>query len=583
MSLLFTTLNRHGQRYKGLISVYLLLALITAIAAAVMTRITGDMGQAAHEAQISTILRFLGIITGLMLIRAVASAFTVLLLGRFAGVAGYRFRDNFARYFLQKPFAAFESTTSGESLSVFTNDLPRAVELVSGGGIRMLGDIISLIVTFVYLLTLNWWLTLIFFASFPILAAMQVFLSIPIQKLQAKVLESQAKLNAVINDSFQNTSTVVSYSLEKEMEARTLKAYAQMITAIKQQARAFMVLILAGIIASFTPLLLIIAIAAYQTIGANMSIAEYIAFLGLASEAGGWLSMLSQRQNQVQTAAAGAKRLGEIMIAEPENIEIGTISEKLTDESDIAVAMDNLTFSYIDNEDDDALPTLNEISFEIKKGSRVAFIGGSGSGKSTILKLLMGLYTQKSGDIKLMGHNTRDICLKSLRDSFSYVPQDSFLFPETIAQNITGEKDILDLPRLERACQNAGILDFINSLPSGFDSELGESAENISGGQKQRIALARAFYKDAPIILFDEATSALDPATESEILTTFDSHTQDKTVLMVAHRLRAIGFCDIIVVLDKGKLVSKGTHQELYNSCPVYTNLYESQQKEVQS
>jgi len=288
--------------------------------------------------------------------------------------------------------------------------------------------------------------------------------------------------------------------------------------------------------------------------------------------------MLSQRQNEVQTAAAGAKRLREIMIAEQENIEIGAISESLTqaNNSDIAIAMDNLTFAYSNEED--VPPTLDGITFQIKKGSRVAFIGGSGSGKSTILKLLMGLYTPQSGDIHIMGHNASDICLRSLRDSLAYVPQDSFLFPETIAQNISGENEVSDLPRLEKACSDAGILDFIKSLPNGYDSELGESAENISGGQKQRIALARALYKNSPIILFDEATSALDPATESEILTTFDAHTKNKTVLMVAHRLRAIGFCDIIAVMDKGKLVSKGTHSELYGVCPIYTNLYDSQQ-----
>ncbi|MCL2362999.1 MAG: ABC transporter ATP-binding protein/permease [Defluviitaleaceae bacterium] len=581
MSLLFTTLNKHRQRYKGLLTIYLVLALITAVAGAFMTRFTGDLGQAAYYGEVSTILRFLGIVTIIMVIQAVAAAVTALILGRFAARAGYRFRDNFARYFLQKPFAAFETTTSGESLSAFTNDLPEAVQLVSNGGIRMLGDILSLLVSFVFLLTINWWLTLVFFASFPVLIVLQVLASVPIQKQSARRLEAQGKVNSVINDSFQNTSTVAAYSLENEMERRIQDTYVSFIDATRAHVRAFLGLVLIGQIASFTPLIIIIAISAFRVVEGNMSIAEFIAFTGLAAESGSWLAMLSQRQNEVQTAAGGAKRLGELMVAEPENIEIGAISESLTDESEIAVAMENLTFSYV--EDEEVPPTLNEVSFEIKKGSRVAFIGGSGSGKSTILKLLMGLYTQRSGNIKLLGHNASDICLRALRESFAYVPQDSFLFPETIAQNITGEKDITDEKRLTTACRNAGIMDFIESLPNGFDSELGESAENISGGQKQRIALARAFYKDAPIILFDEATSALDPATESEILTTFDSHTQDKTVVMVAHRLRAIGFCDIIAVLDKGRLVSKGTHTELYNSCPVYTNLYDSQQKEAQS
>ena len=224
---------------------------------------------------------------------------------------------------------------------------------------------------------------------------------------------------------------------------------------------------------------------------------------------------------------------------------------------------------------------LDGVSFEIKRGSRVAFVGGSGSGKSTVLKLLLGLYAPQEGTLSVMGANTADISLESLRDVFAYVPQDSFLFPEPISGNITGQSEVSDKAKLEKACRDAGILEFIESLPEGFDSTLSESAENVSGGQKQRIALARAFYRDAPIILFDEATSALDPATETAVLQSFNALADDKTIIMVAHRLKAIDFCDSIIVLDAGKIASIGTHDELITSCAIYKKLYESQQKEV--
>ena len=576
MGLLFKTLAKQRLRYKGFLFFFLLMTLVVSIASVFMTRLTGDMGQAAIDMDTGMLLRLFGLLTGIMAIRAIASAVSVLFLGRFAGNAGYSFRDNFAKYFLQKPFAAYEGTKSGESLSVFSNDLPAAVELVSNGGIRMIADVITLLVTFVYLVYLNWWLTLIFIASFPILIIMQMLIAIPIQKKSAQRLAARANATAVATDSFQNTSMVVAYSLENIMTERYRAALEEVIAATKSMGRSYLLLIMAGMIASLSPLLLIIAVSAHQVIAGNMNIAEWIAFTTLAGEAGSWLLMLSQRQNQVQTAAAAAKRMDEHMMNELEDIHDGN---PLTPSGNVAISASNLKFSY--QTDEESSLALDDVSFEIKQGSRVAFVGGSGSGKSTVLKLLLGLYLPQEGEMSIMGANSTDISLQSLRDTYAYVPQDSFLFPESILGNITDESTISDKQRLEAACRDAGILEFIESLPDGFDSTLNESAENVSGGQKQRIALARAFYRDAPIILFDEATSALDPVTEAAILQSFNTLAKDKTVVMVAHRLKAIDFCDTIVVMDRGRVAAIGTHDELINNSPIYTNLYETQQKEV--
>ena len=575
MGLLFKTLVKQRLRYKGFLFFFLLMALIVSVASVFMTRLTGDMGQAALDMDTGILLRFFGLITAIMVVRAIASAASALFLGRFAGAAGYQFRDNFAKYFLQQPFATYESTKSGESLSVFSNDLPATVELVSNGGIRMIADMITLMVTLAFMLYLNWWLTLIFFASFPVLIIMQVLISVPIQKKNTQRLEARANTNIVANDVFQNTGVVITYSLERVMKERYHKAFEEWIVASKSMGRSFLSLVMAGILASVSPLLIIIAISAYQVIGQNMNMAEWIAFIALAMEAGDWLMMLSQRQNNIKTAAAGAKRMDEHMVGDQEFIQEG---HDLISSVNIALSATNLKFAY--KGANNSPLALDDVSFEIKQSSRVAFVGGSGSGKSTVLKLLLGLYPPQAGDIFIMGTNIADVSLKSLREVFAYVPQDSFLFPESILENITGESTISDLSRLENACRDAGILAFIQGLPDGFNTILGESAQNVSGGQKQRIALARAFYRDAPIILFDEATSALDPATESAILQSFNTLAKDKTVVMIAHRLKAIDFCDTIVVMDGGKIVAIGTHDQLIRTSPIYANLYEQQQKE---
>ena len=569
MKLLFKTLRNQELKYKGFLYFFLLMTLLVSIASVLVTRLTGDLGQAAIDMEMGVLLRLFMILTVITLVRATASAASALVLGRFAGKAGYRFRENFVKYFLQKPFAAYDGIKSGESLSVFSNDLPSAVELVSDGGIRMIGDVISLLVTFAYMLYLNWWLTLVYFATFPVLIVLQVVIAAPIQKKSEKRLATRADATAVANDGFQNASTVMAYSLEELMKKRFHEALEKWVVATKQMGRSYLVLIMAGIIASATPMFVIIGISANQVIQGQMPFAEWIAFTALAMAAGSWLTMLSQRQNRVQTAAGGAKRLEEHMESELEDIHVGDVLEP---KGLIAMAARNLSFSY-QGEDGEQL-ALDNISFEIPQGSRVAFVGGSGSGKSTVLKLLLGLYPPGVGELSVFGANVDDVSLHSLRNNFACVPQDNFLFPHSILENITGEATITDKKRLEKACADAGILEFIQSLPEGFNAVLNESAENVSGGQKQRIALARAFYRDAPIILFDEATSALDPVTEAGVLESFHSLAKDKTVVMVAHRLQAIDFCDTIVVMEQGKIVAMGKHEELIKDSEIYRNLY---------
>ena len=576
MRLFFKTFVKQKLRYKGFLFFFLLMTLVVSLASVLMTQTTGDMSQAALDLDTGVLLRFFGIITILMIIRATAAAVAALLLGRFAGKTAYHFRNNFVKFFLKKPFSAYEDTKSGKSLSIFANDLPATVQLVSSGGISLIADILILLVTLAYMMYIHWWLTLIFIASFPVLIILQVLISIPLYIKGEEILEARANITATANDSFQNTSTIVAYSLEDVMGARYETDLEEWVATVKSWALSHFLLVMAGMVTSIIPLLLVIALASYQVIAGNMGFAEVIAFVALAIEAAMWLLMLSQQQEEVQTAAAGAGRMDRHMTNEQELIHMGNT---LVPSGDVAISVENLKFSYPTREESPL--ALDDISFDIKKGSRVAFVGGSGSGKSTVLKLLLGLYPLQDGNISVMGTDTTELSLHSLRHTYSYVPQDSFLFPESILENITGQSTVSDQSRLEKACRDAGILEFIESLPDKFDAKLGESAENVSGGQKQRIALARAFYHDSPIILFDEATSALDPTTEAAVLQSFNTLAKDKTVIMVAHRLKTIDFCETIIVMDNGKVVAMGTHDELINNSPVYENLYNTQKKEA--
>ena len=578
------TLKRNNQKFLLVLLIFLVLSTVATVANVFMVRITGDMSQAALDLDTTALFNLLAVITGLMALQAASAALSALLLGRFSARVGYRFRDNFARYFLRLPFSELEKDSSGASLSIYSNDLPQAVAFVSRGGLQMVADFITLIVSFVFMLTINLWFTLLFFGMFPLLVVMQVVISNPIQRKSIKMSEEQANFNAIVNDSLQNVSTIAAYSLEDVLKRRYLGAYDKFFDAVRDFIKSMSTMVIAGIAVTLAPILVISVMSAASVINGNMSFAEFIAFTSLAFQAGSWLMMLSQRLTNVQVNAAGAKRLsGHMSACLNMEVEKPIASFKPTSADNVAVKFSGVSFSYGAGEqpaepqesaktDDIQLPVLtmalSEVDLEIPRGAKVAFVGGSGSGKSTVLKLMLGLYTPTAGEVKIFGQ-------KELIGAFAYVPQDSFLFPESIGSNITGT-ETPDAAKLEAACRDAGIWDFINSLPDKFDGVLAESADNVSGGQKQRIALARAFYQDAPIILFDEATSALDPTTEAEVLKSFEttiSHNPDKTVIMVAHRPRAIAFCDTIVVMENGKIVATGSHEHLLATCPEYARL----------
>jgi len=536
------------------------------------TQIQGNMSEAALDGDVDQLLYFLLILSGIASIRVLSDALGALFIGRFGARADYSIRKNFINYFLRVPFSSFEKAGSGESLSIFSNDIPNASALVGGWGgfFFIAGDSLFLIASLIFMFVLNPILTLILFATIPVLVVLQVLCSLPIQKKQKIMSEESANFNAVVNDSLQNVSTIAAYSLEGVLEERYLTAYDKFFKAIRSFAVAMLPLVSVGMVAAGIPISVINVIAGIQVINERMSIADFIAYTTLVLITMSWMMMLSQTLSRLQIFVTGAKRVIENT---SEKVEDLTITNSSNNSKPSLIEFKNVDFAFSDD-----LPlTLEKVSFSIKSGSRVAFVGESGSGKSTVLKMLLGIYDSIDGEILIDGVTTSNMSKGDLRNIFAYLPQDSFLFPESIGKNITLEDTISDQKRLDKACEDSGILDFIKSLPEKFDSILTESADNVSGGQRQRIAMARTFYKDAPIILFDEATSALDPKTEASILQSLNSAAKGKTIIMVAHRTQAISACDTIIVMDSGKVSGIGSHEELVKTNDIYKRLYEVQ------
>ncbi|MCL2188072.1 MAG: ABC transporter ATP-binding protein/permease [Defluviitaleaceae bacterium] len=552
MKIFTATIKNANFRYAPVLVLYIFATCGAAVALVVMNRLSGQMGEAALYENTSTLIRLLILLTGVMAVRAVFSAAATFSMARCASEVGYGLRGNFVRYFLRVPFFQVERAASGERLSLFTNDAPKAEQLVATGLFDLISDFISFVSAFVFLLILSPRFTGISFLAAIGMLILQVALAMPLQRWATRMSEKKAAFNAVVNDSLQNLSLVAAYNLEELLEARYMHVYGQYFAALKKFAVSLGIMVGSMMAILMSPLIVIFTILAFAVIGGEMTLAEFIAFVTTVTIASGSVMMLAQNVGRLAEAMAGAKRLHENTDFPLENTaETDTLTPQITGD----ITFNNVSFAY-NAEDETPTYALENASFTIRGGSRVAIVGASGSGKSTILKLLLGLYRPTAGSITINGQDiSQGDGMRGLRASCAYVPQDSFLFPVSIGENIAAGGEIR-LADMEKACAQAGILDFIQSLPDQFNGTLTEAADNISGGQRQRLAMARAFYKNAPIILFDEATASLDPATEAAVLAGFAEATRGKTVIMVAHRPQAIAACDVVIHVSEGRITA---------------------------
>jgi len=509
---LFVTMGKTGLRYRGFMLFFVLASAVTSVGLVLANRLQGEMGEAALVGEVDVLVWLLILVSGVTAVRAVFSALSTLWLARFSARAGYNLRRHFISHFLGAPFAKVETAGSGESLSIYSNDVPDAGHLVSNGIADVVTGFIEFGASLAFLLVISPLYTGALVIAFAVMMTIVMLLSLPMRKRAEEQSKETANFNAVVNDSLQNLSIVAAYNLDGFMEERYMTVYARYMTATKRVARASIPLVSTAFIALFGPIAVINVVLALGVIDGNITIADFIAYIATIMMVIGGISGVANGIGNLAPMVARAKRVNDNTSHPPEELA----GRETLDADAAVIAFENVSFSY----GEDLPLALDGVSFSITPGSRTAFVGGSGSGKSTILKLLMGLYEPSQGRITVGGKDITAVSKESLRGMFAYVPQDSFLFPGSIGENITLEDEITDPARLEKACADAGILGFINSLPNKFGSALAESSENVSGGQRQRIAMARAFYNNAAVILFDEATSSLDPATEAEILRT---------------------------------------------------------------
>ncbi|MDR1905436.1 MAG: peptidase domain-containing ABC transporter [Clostridiales bacterium] len=390
----------------------------------------------------------------------------------------------------------------------------------------------------------------------------------PYKELNLQSMEKQAAMNSQIIDSLKGVETVKSFGVEEDTLERVENKYISAIrVGYKTSVTSNIQSVIAGFFGNIGNLALTGA-AALLVMNGDITLGSMFAFMSLSSYFMDPIGRLVGLQMQIQEANIAMKRMSELYDLEPEQSDADNLIRDFDLDGDVEI--DNVTFRYGSRS-----PVLKNVSLKITAKQKIALVGESGGGKTTLAKLLLGLWNPEEGSVRINGYNIEELDKKILRQAVAYVPQNVELFSGTIADNIKLGKRNATYEEMKDACRRAGCGEFIERLPAKYGAYLEEAGANLSGGERQRIALARALIKKPKVLIMDEATSNLDFLSEAQIYGTLFN--LDCTVIIIAHRLSTIKRCDEIYVVDKNAIAESGTHDELIKTGGIYARLWANQ------
>lgn len=464
----------------------------------------------------------------------------------------------------------FDSTPHGELLSRFTNDIDNIGITLSNSMIELTSNLIQLVGVLIFMLVLNVKLALITLIATPFLAIIVTFLIKRTRRLYGEQQGKLGDLNAYIEEEISGLKVVKAYGLENEVVRRfheKNKSFKD--TAIKAQFTSYLMIPLMNGLSNVT-LVLIIVSGSMLTLKGDASIGLIVTFINFARLFFQPINQMSNLYNQLGLAFTGAERVMDILKEEPDIKN--TPNAKEIDVLNGYVNMKDVSFSYNDEK-----TILKRINIEAFKGEKIAIVGPTGSGKTTIINLLNRFYDTKEGEIYFDDLKIKDINFYSLRKRIGIVLQNTILFSGTIKENLLfGKEDATD-DEIEIACIKANIHDYIISLPKGYDTEITSDSNVFSKGQKQLLSIARTILSNPDILILDEATSNVDMITEQKLQEAMNTMMEGRTSFVIAHRLKTIINSDKIVVIKDGKVVEEGTHKDLLSLKGFYNELYQNQ------
>lgn len=432
-------------------------------------------------------------------------------------------------------------------------------------------DIIALVSLFAVALSVDWRWTLIAVAAAPLMVIPVYFLQRWIRLFTQNARNALGRITTRLDEIFHSVNSIKLNNLEGYERKHFDASLGELVRAeIRSRAASAAIPALMDILAG-VGLLAVLTYGGYQIIDGEKTVGEFMSFFTAMALIFEPLRRLGNVSGAWQVALVSIERINRIFEERP-----GIVSPKEPVQTPAmakndAIVLKDVCFRYED------MPVLDGVSFTAEVGKTTALVGASGAGKSTVFNVLTRLVEPQSGSVTIGGTEIRDFALTDLRQLYSVVTQDASLFDETLRENIVLGRPDVTTSALKTATDAAFVTDFANTLPLGLDSEAGPRGSNLSGGQKQRIAIARAVLRDAPILLLDEPTSALDAQSEAAVQKALDGLSKNRTTLVIAHRLATILDADKIVVMDKGRVVDEGTHEELLARDGIYAGLYRLQ------
>jgi len=475
-------------------------------------------------------------------------------------------RNDFFRLTTRQDMAFYNRQATGDLMSRMTNDISTMQEGMGQVVTGLFRDLISLVALLGVIFYRNWQLATISFIVFPLTIYPAQLIGKKIKNAARRSLDVMGGLGTTIQETFSGIKVIKAFGLEQQISERFEQENHNFLQQFKRYIKY------SSLATPVTEMIVSLGVAAViyvggsQVMAGRMTPAELFSFIAAMIMLFTPVKKLQSSYNVMQRSAGAAERVFQTMDAQrsivdkPEALELGRASGR--------VEFQKVSFRYGDE------PVLQGVSLLVAPGQMVALVGPSGSGKSTMAALLMRFYDVEQGGILLDGHDLRDISLTSLNRQFALVDQETTLFNDTIANNIRyGRPDASDA-EVEAAARAAFADDFIQQLPEGYATNIGDRGARLSGGQRQRLCIARALIKDAPILILDEATSALDTESEKMVQQALENLMRNRTTFVIAHRLSTVQNADLIVVLEKGSILEVGSHADLVAGSGLYSRLH---------
>lgn len=509
---------------------------------------------------LTTVFRGLVFFTGKYMMRRISS-----------DVVLHLRRDMFAK--LQRlPTRYYDQVNTGKTLSKFNYDVLQVVDAATNATVVLVREGVLATIFLTYLLYLNWKLTLMILVLVPVIGVLVRLISKRLRKLAENIQGSMGEMNHILDENIKGHKIIKVYAGFHNEAKRFYRAIRQIRnssikTEIVSSTTAPIMELLITIV-----ICLIIWIMAGQAQEGSLTPGDFVLYIMMVGFLPDTIKNLMRINEVIQRGLAACHSIFDFLDEEVEQSNSEENSLSVLPAFSGELNFQRVTFGY------DEEPILSDFNLHIKAGETVALVGASGSGKSSLASLIPRFYDINQGQITLDGFSISDMELSVLRQQIAFVNQDIVLFDDSVTHNIAyGQTDDqIDMEKVKQAAQLAHAEEFIVNLEEGYDSFIGESGQRLSGGQKQRLAIARAIYKDSPIIILDEATSALDSESEKKVQLALDELMHDRTAIVIAHRLSTVQNADRIVVLDQGKIVEQGTHKELIDKKGRYYQLNHS-------